>query len=895
MKQKLLNNFRLWAFMFVAFVCAAFTTAWAQNDFSTDYTGNVTLSTSGGTNASTCKVTISGTDYNGIKAGTSKNAGAAVIVVPQGTKYLHIHAAAWNGETVALVVTPSGYSSNISLTTNSGISGNSPFTFSGDPSSDNFYKVIEFASALEAETSLTFTASGGKRFVIWGVTAEADGGSGDESVVTTIAIDASGITNTNVFEGTDAGSLAATVSVKDGDPIDGATVTWSGNNDEVATINAATGAVTLVAAGSVTFTASYAGVENTYKPSTKSYAMTVINVDPNAPGSVNNPYSVADAITYIGTLGTNPSPNEVYVSGIISQVDSYNSTYKSITYWISDNGTTTGQMEVYSGKGLDGADFSAVTDLLVGDVVTVKGIVKKYNTTYEFDKNNTIVSLVRKPATPTFSPVAGAVVAGTPVAISTKTDGATIYYTTDGTEPTTTSSVYSAPIEITTAVTIKAIAVKDQLTSEVATAEYTINAEPTIDLGVTSVQATAAGLNGTINVTYNNLTDVLAEVQFFEKDGTTPATYDWIDAEINSSNNVEYIVDENESASVRTAYMKVYAVGNEGDVYSDLITITQAGIDYTKLPFAWNGGTKEDLLGNTGVTANGLGTNYAESNAPYRVKLDTDGDYIQVKTDCQPVLVSVDVKMLGGATQSSITVQESADGDTFTDVEDLTISGSTNSVLYLQTASDFKADTRYVRLYFTKGSNVGVGGIAIEKAFEDAVTIGEIGYATYVTKHNVSFPTDVKAYIGKINNEYVTLTEVTAVAKGTPVILKGAGEYALAPAAASELADVSTNDLKATTKEIEATGKYVLAKPDGKPVGFYLAESGTIEAYKAYLEVSGSTDVRGFIFDGDAETAIANVNVNVNDNQTPIYNLAGQRVSKLQKGINIVNGKKILK
>ena len=87
-------------------------------------------------------------------------------------------------------------------------------------------------------------------------------------------------------------------------------------------------------------------------------------------------------------MGSNTSANEVYVSGIISQVDSYSSQYNSITYWISDDGSTANQMEVYSGKGLNGANFTAVTDLEVGDVVTVKGKVKKYN-------DNHLVSFTR--------------------------------------------------------------------------------------------------------------------------------------------------------------------------------------------------------------------------------------------------------------------------------------------------------------------------------------------------------------------------------------------------------------------------------------------------------------------------------------------------------------------
>lgn len=147
----------------------------AQGDHSSNYTGNITLNTTGGTSATSCKISINDTQYNGIKAGTGSVAGAVRIVVPADTKYLHLHVAAWKGENVSLAVT--GYSqtiSNISLTSNDGITGNSPFTFSGDPSTNDYYKVITFANALNDETYLIFTATSGKRFVVWGVTAESD-------------------------------------------------------------------------------------------------------------------------------------------------------------------------------------------------------------------------------------------------------------------------------------------------------------------------------------------------------------------------------------------------------------------------------------------------------------------------------------------------------------------------------------------------------------------------------------------------------------------------------------------------------------------------------------------------------------------------------------------------
>ena len=100
------------------------------------------------------------------------------------------------------------------------------------------------------------------------------------AAATTTTISASGITNTDVYTGTAAGTLTASVTA-DGSAVDGATVTWSGNNDAVATIDATTGAVTLVGEGTVTFTASYAGVTDEYKASSDTYEMTVVDNTPD--------------------------------------------------------------------------------------------------------------------------------------------------------------------------------------------------------------------------------------------------------------------------------------------------------------------------------------------------------------------------------------------------------------------------------------------------------------------------------------------------------------------------------------------------------------------------------------------------------------------------------------
>ena len=78
-------------------------------------------------------------------------------------------------------------------------------------------------------------------------------------------------------------------------------------------------------------------------------------------------------------------------------------------------------------------------------------------------------------ATPEFSVASGAVDSGTSVTITCATEGTKIYYTTDGSDPTASSTEYTAAINVTEAVTLKAIAVKDGMNdSAVASVSYTI-------------------------------------------------------------------------------------------------------------------------------------------------------------------------------------------------------------------------------------------------------------------------------------------------------------------------------------------------------------------------------------------------------------------------------------
>lgn len=862
----------------------------------------------------------------------------------------------------------------------------------------------------------------------------------------------------------------------DGWPTEMSFVIVSDDNSLIGSIDNNTGEIILnKAVGTATLKAqyNYYNVNTNYQPSECTFTITV--VDPNAPGGRNNPYSVAEAIDYIGTLGSETSPLSVYVSGIVSTAPTQTPTANGeLSYYISDDGAAETQLQVYKGKGVDNAAFTAQTDIQVGDEVTVVGKVKMYKTTPEFDAGNYLVSLKRKQKVilsfekdsyeatvgqdfeePTLSvkdesgtPIEGltitytynsevtppavinelgevtiiepgeivftAVFAGNDIYQSarasytliiksqpkpnpelafsenncTVTIGAddnifptlnnpydvAVKYTSSNTavatvggstgditlvgagEATITASFegseeYEAgkaeyvltvnevlpeglvvdaleygliPVTgtsyddwsgvegisgtvyagnsaagnnavqlrtknnnsgiVTTAScgSVNRLIVEwnsnttagrklniygsntaytsaaDLYDSEkqgtlIGTTEYdaaklvaTIYVQgnyqyigirsddgalylnkvsvgwlvkpiPSITLKQYEYNVNADGGNATLPVTCTNMPeDPKLKVEFVEADGETAATYGWITAVINGEGNIAghmdantgeartaYFVvtgvdgDENvvisqlitiyqaapaapsitvEKGSIdfaasgesdrklsfgyeslgsnptfeicffdregnaatyewvttatiednkvnlavaandgeaRAAYFKVHAVGTE--VYSNLVTINQAAyvVDFATLPFSWDGGASVDLKDLNGVTTNGLGSDYGESHKPYLVKFDGDNDYIQVKTDSRPGVVSVGVKMIGGGNTSKITVQESVDGVTFTDVQELAISGKQNDILTLETANAFAEDSRYVRLTFTKGSNIGVGPISI--------------------------------------------------------------------------------------------------------------------------------------------------------------------------------------
>jgi N-acetylneuraminic acid mutarotase len=153
---------------------------------------------------------------------------------------------------------------------------------------------------------------------------------------------------------------------------------------------------------------------------------------------------------------------------------------------------------VLSGPGtVSGTNGSTLTITGVGTVVVAAN--QSGNTNYAAATQVTqsiVVNVIGVAATPTFSPVAGTYTAAQTVTISDATSGATIYYTTNGTTPTTSSTAYSGAITVSSTETLEAIATTTGYsTSAVASAAYTINipTNPVPAIGGISPAFTNAG------------------------------------------------------------------------------------------------------------------------------------------------------------------------------------------------------------------------------------------------------------------------------------------------------------------------------------------------------------------------------------------------------------------
>ena len=201
---------------------------------------------------------------------------------------------------------------------------------------------------------------------------------------------------------------------------------------------------------------------------------------------------------------------------------------------------------------------------------------------------------------------------------------------------------------------------------------------------------------------------------------------------------------------------------------------------------------------------------------------------------------------------------------------------------------------------YTDGNN----SFNIAEASQASVTVsckaGKYGTVIFPFTPDVSTGFDDITFYSceTAGNGYVHLDEVTTPAANTPYIIKNESTDNFSTSltgwgtASTESYNVGLLTGVYTNANIPASaGNYVLQTQNGTQAFYSVDAAFEATPYKCYLTVTGSNPVKAFYF--DMETAINSIEANDAQNAT-IYNLAGQRVNKAQKGVNIINGKKML-
>ena len=127
--------------------------------------------------------------------------------------------------------------------------------------------------------------------------------------------------------------------------------------------------------------------------------------EPKGTGTAADPFNIAGIIKYIEDGGS--ADQEVYTKGKVVSVKagSFDATYGSLKYYISDDGTTNNQFYVYNGyAGPNRTKFSGEDALKPGDEVVICGKAKNFNGTKEYDTGNYLVSLNGKPTSGSTTP-----------------------------------------------------------------------------------------------------------------------------------------------------------------------------------------------------------------------------------------------------------------------------------------------------------------------------------------------------------------------------------------------------------------------------------------------------------------------------------------------------------
>jgi len=668
--------------------------------------------------------------------------------------------------------------------------------------------------------------------------------------------------------------------------IDGATVTWSSSNTSVATI-ADDGVITLVAPGSTTIKARYAGDETNYKPSEASYELKVY-------GSYTTLEQIHSAVSTTETKVKYTFANE-YITFVSSDK-------KNI--YISDG---TRGMVIYNSTAYS-SDAIVVGAKLSGSIKTK---FKDFNGTVEFTtiSDASLTALINGTENVTASTKAIDAIAKENQSTLVKIENVTFDGNTDAFTVGVNSIKYSKKFnsqDLTNNATYDITGIIIMLSNELYIAP-----RAAADISLKSTQDTPQNAwytdNGkgtalstiTINKADGNVS------YFFDTNSTGTVTYE-------SSVTTVATVDENTGEITPVGYGTTIITANtagNSDFYASSTSFTlNVKDDFVDLLLPGNVTFSGDnYCAWSNISGLWSGATYAgnsyKGSTRFQLKVD-DGVGIVVTGSVGRVKKITIAWNSGTTTDRTLNVYGTNTPYTTVGVGSNEVSlgsFSSNTQNVTELTVDAAKNYGYIRIAAAGGA-LYLDKIQIEWDKDvRCVETGQYEWATFVSDQILDFEnTGVKAYTvtGHSGNAITKSDALTTVPANTPLLLNAAeGTYAI-PVAASSSTNVDGNLLKAGTgaavsAEANKT-KYVLSVKEGNAAFKKInATAATVPTDKAYLEFDEVINAPFLDFYNET-TSIDDVRSKMSDVRGEIYNLNGQRVAQPTKGLYIVNGKKYI-
>lgn len=484
------------------------------------------------------------------------------------------------------------------------------------------------------------------------------------------------------------------------------------------------------------------------------------------------------------------------------------------------------------------------------------------------------------------------------VTIGAVVNSSKVTYTINGSDPTESSTEYTAPFTVEDGVTVKAIAIGDQtsysnsdIASETVLLDNVAIETPVINQYNGTVAITCATANTIIEYSLDGTTYTAYSRAFtLSEDGT-------VYARATRSGNYSNVASANVTTIGKGASTKTIWMGHGSFDNNDKNSMTgKSGDDAEGFTLAITGNTSKNWSsGNEKIKINGVERTTIKLSNGAQNTLTFPAGVKATRMTLYSVINSAEARTSYWYEFNGANIANGADvpmgawntvSDRLTnpDARVFELTGDKSSVTFTNTGE---------QLCFIIALDIIEAPVAITPAYDKS---------TYVTPKALDFTnvSGLKAYVATAASAgKVTLKEVeAAVPAGTPLMLIGtAGTEYTVPVAASAEAPATNMFLAGdgTTTFKGSTYDYILYS-DGL---FYQIGSGTVATTKAYLHcesdpTAGATSRGLTISFGDEASGISQIENGTKAAENAVYNLSGQRVNQPTKGLYIVNGKKVL-